>query len=124
MNKCKINIWGRNFELPVCYDCLPGEEALDNQKNALSFLISSPQAINESQKTVENNILSSDAQEVGVTIENIFKYVMPKSIYIPRSNEKRSVAIMCDYKFDPEHGLAVIFENEVFKAVSEQDTVL
>ena len=124
MNKCKINIWGRDFELPVNYDCFPGEDVLDSQVNALSLLIESPTVIDESFNSVESYIFKNAPNEVVVSIDNIFKYVMPKSIFIPRSGEQISIAIMCDYKFDPEHGLAVIFESGKFKAVGEQDVIL
>lgn len=33
-------------------------------------------------------------------------------------------AILCNYRFDMEHGLAVLFENGTYKSVGSQDTVL
>lgn len=57
-------------------------------------------------------------------IENIFKYVIPKTIFLPRTVKVRTVALLCDFKFDIEHGLAVVFENEKFKEVVSQDEVL
>ena len=59
-----------------------------------------------------------------LTVDNIFKYVMPKNIYVPRNLKKRVVAIMCNYKFDTEHGIAVVFENEQFKEIGAQDIAL
>lgn len=50
--------------------------------------------------------------------------VMPESIFVPHSKKHRTVAIMCNYKFDMEHGLAVVFENGLFKKVGPQDIVL
>ena len=49
---------------------------------------------------------------------------IPKSVLIPREKEKRVVALMCNYKFDMEHGLAIVFENEQFKTVGPQDIIL
>lgn len=60
----------------------------------------------------------------GVSINNIFKYVAPKYLYVARNNEKHVVAIMCNYKFDPENGIAVIFENEKFSKIGMQDIIL
>ena len=56
-------------------------------------------------------------------IDNIFKYVIPKRIFIPRT-DKKIVAILCDYKFDMENGIAVVFENEKFKEIGVQDIIL
>ena len=61
------------------------------------------------------------------TIDNIFKYVIHKSIFIPidnNRNHKRVFALMCNYIFDMEHGLALIFENEQFKEMGPQDIIL
>ena len=57
-------------------------------------------------------------------IENIFRYVMPKSIFVPHSKSHQIAAILCNYKFDAEHGVAVVFENGHFKKIGTQDIVL
>ena len=44
-------------------------------------------------------------------------------ISVPQVKE-RVVAVMCDFKFDMENGLAIVFENEKFKEVGYQDLVL
>jgi hypothetical protein len=125
MNNCKINIWGRDFELPVSYDCYPGEDVIDTQEDALTKFLSATEVIEASQTNIVEYVLSDDMAEIdGFAIDNIFKYVMPKSIYIPRSKKNRVIAFMCNYKFDEEHGLAVVFENEAFSAIGAQDIVL
>ena len=48
---------------------------------------------------------------------------MPKSISVPKS-KTRKIAIMCNFKYDMEHGLAIVFENEEFVTVGPQDIVL
>ncbi len=53
----------------------------------------------------------------------IIVLVMPKAIYIPHI-QKPTVAIPCNYKFDPEHGLAIIFENGKFEKVDLEDAIL
>ena len=82
-------------------------------------------AIEDSLEAVKQYCLSCNATEIGTkTIENIFKYVAPKYLYIPRNADKHVVAIMCNYKFDPENGIAVVFENEQFKEIVRQDIIL
>ena len=49
---------------------------------------------------------------------------MPKYIYIPRKNNSRIVAIMCNYKFDEENGIAIIYKNEKYNNIINQDVVL
>ena len=39
-------------------------------------------------------------------------------------DENSKVAVMCNYKFDPEHGLAIIFTHEGKVTVGSQDIIL
>ena len=81
--------------------------------------------IQESKKLLESYILNDEYAEIdGDSIDNIFKYVIPTDIFIPRTPETRTVALLCDYRFDEEHGVAIVFENEEFKKIGTQDIVL
>ncbi len=125
MNKCKINIWKREFVLPVIYECYDGEEVLESQKEAFSLLKDNINEVNDSLEQVKQYIKeTNDSQLIDSEHENIFRYVMPKSIFVPHSTSHFIAAIMCNYKFDIEHGIAVVFENGRFKKVGPQDIVL
>ncbi len=123
MNRIKVRIWDRDFELNVSYQNYPGEAITVNQKITLSeipivdFL---PAKIG-----VENYIKKHFSSELGnESLNNIFSYVMPKSILIPRNEEISSFAVMCSFKLDMEHGIALIFENGQFKDAGPQDLIL
>ena len=118
-------MWGREFDLRVVFDCFDDEELLPIQEQALEAFLKADAAIENSKKQVENYILNDDYAELETdSIDNIFKYVIPTDIYLPRTPEIRTAAILCDYRFDEEHGIAVVFENEQFKEIGEQDIVL
>lgn len=123
MNKCLLNIWDRGFELNVVYECYPGEEVLDSQKAAAKWLDDS-NLFAASLEHVKSYVMKTAAEQVDLPIKNIFKYVMPKSIFIPHSKNTPKLALMCNYKFDAEHGIAVVFENGKYKEIGEQDIVL
>lgn len=124
MSKQSINIWDRSFSLAVCYECYPGEKVLDEQKEALELFLDSDKAIADSRTKVEKYILKNYADDVKASaIENIFRYVMPKSLYVPHDTH-RTVAILCNFKFDAEHGLAVVFEKGKLKEIGAQDIIL
>ncbi len=123
MNNIKLEIWGRRFDLKVTMDCLGDEKVLENQELALDNFLNTDTIASLSK--VKAYCLKHNANDIGTeTIENIFKYVMPKSIFVPRDTKKRVVAIMCEYRFDMEHGLAVVFENEKIKTICLQDDIL
>lgn len=124
MNKEKLNLWDRSFELYISYSCYPGEVITDIQKAAAKEFCDNTSvvfsALNELKDYIQK---TSNASIKASGINNIFKYIMPKSIFIPRTNEK-VVAIICNYKFDIEHGIAVVFENGQFKEIGPQDIIL
>ena len=123
MNNIKLEIWNRCFNLKVIFDCLDDEKILDNQKAALDNFLNTD--ITDSLDKVKTYCLKHNANDIETdTIENIFKYVIPKSVYVPRDAKKRVIAIMCEYRFDMEHGLAVVFENEKVKTICLQDYIL
>ena len=123
MNKLKVNIWNREFELDVIYQVFSGQDVIDNQVLTASKI--STVDFSESKKAVESFIKENYSDDLGLSeVDNIFRYVMPKRIFIPKEKETRVFAIMCNFKFDIEHGLAVVFKNEKFKEVGPQDIIL
>ena len=123
MNKQKITIWGRNFNLPIEYTGFPDENMTEEQRIAVDKLIDSMNDLTDSSG-VEKYILKENGDDVGGKIDNIFKYVIPTALFAPIQRSKRIIAILCDYRCDEEHGIAVVFENEKFKKVCPQDDVL
>ena len=124
MSKVKITIWGREFELPVIVKQFKGKDVTEIQEDAVDQLERNMVIFDSAESEIEKYILKNGLKENGISeVDNIFKYVMPKSISVPKA-KKRVVALMCNYKFDMEHGIAVIFEDEKFKKVGPQDLVL
>lgn len=122
-NKVKCTIWDRDFELSVVFQNFPGEEVTASQEKISDSLESFDFDISLSK--VKEYIIKWNSEEVGsLEISNIFKYVIPKSVLIPREDEKQIFALMCNYKFDMEHGMAIVFENGKLKEVGPQDIIL
>lgn len=123
MNKMTITIWGRQFKLDISYKVFQNMSVTTLQTEAADRF-ARIQSLNDSLEPVKKYVLEKDGQENGIKeIDNIFKYVMPVSVYIPQT-KTRTVAILCNYKFDPEHGLAVVYTNEKFDHVDEEGMVL
>ena len=124
MSKVKTTIWGREFELPVIVKQFKGKDVTEIQEDAVDQLERNMVIFDSAESEIEKYILKNGLKETGISeVDNIFKYVMPKSISVPKA-KKRVVALMCNYKFDMEHGIAVIFEDEKFKKIGPQDLVL
>lgn len=116
-NSIKLTIWGREFDISVLFDCYSGEEKLPEQTAAYDAFIKNASKILESAKSnVESYCLATDKEKINSEkIDNIFKYVIPKNIYVPRDqNGKQVIALLCNYKFNPDDGIAIVFENGNF----------
>lgn len=125
MNKLKLNLWGREFDLDITYDCYSGETILETQRAAVKALAKMTEELDSSLDDIKAYCLSQNKEEIGGdVIENIFKYVIPKYLFVPRSENKEIISIMCNYKFDPESGIAIVFENKKLKEIGKQEIIL
>ena len=105
------------------FDRYEDESILPEQKEALEKFCRSRDAIDVAKSAVENYCLKLNAKEICEdSIKNIFKYVMPYSLYIRRSTSSdRYVGLMCKYRFNPEDGLSVLFKNEELYNIGTSD---
>ena len=124
MSKQKLIVWGREFELDVIIGCYSGEEILPFQKEALKEFLSCENLIDNSLDKVKAYCVNRNEEEIDGIVENIFKYVIPRSLYVQRNpNSEHVVGLICAYKFDPEHGLVVVFKNEQFYAIGGEGII-
>ena len=119
-----IDIWGRKFSLEVEYNCYEGEKVTKEQIKILERFLNNLKWIDKAKKHVETfckEDVASDAENQKK--DNIFSYIKPECIFI-KHTEKPRIAIMCKYRYDPEHGLAVVFDKYGNVTVGIQDIIL
>jgi len=120
-----LPIWGRSLTLPVLYDCYAGESVTPEQINAIKHLFSHVDWIEKAKKQVELYCRESvDEDDENQKKDNIFSYVKPESIFVKRDKDYPRIALMCKYRYDPEHGLAVVFTKNGEITVGSQDIIL
>ena len=56
--------------------------------------------------------------------DNIFSYIKPECLFVKRDKESSRIAMMCKYRYDLEHGLAVVFSSDGEVTVGMQDIIL
>lgn len=120
----QLAVWGRKVRLKIDMDCIEGEVVTPVQNETLSEFLSDKNRLDKVLPKVEQYCLSERELKTEKSIENIFKYVSPKTIFVPRDDKKKTVAILCDYYFDEEHGIAIVFEDGKYKGIVEQDDVI
>ena len=124
-NSIEASIWGRLLTLPIIFDCYEGESITIDQTDALEIFKSHLDWVEKSKEQVEAYCHECVAEdEENQKKGNIFSYVMPESIFIKRDKSHPRVALMCRYRYDPEHGLAIVFSNDGNVTVGSPDTIL
>ena len=124
-DKLVTKIWGREFTLDVYYKTYQGKKKEIDQIDSYYYFLNDSSELQKSKEKLIAYIEKNYKNELnGKTIENIFKYVLPKTLYISSNTDKRLVAVLCDFRFDEEHGLAIIFEKEKFQKIASQDDIL
>jgi hypothetical protein len=121
----ELKIWGRKFSLPVEYDCYEGEKVTKAQIQALKQFKSHTEWIEKSKSPVEKYCkeqVMSDAENTKK--DNVFSYIKPEYIFVKREKENPRIALMCKYRYDLEHGLAVVFSSDGEATVGMQDMIL
>lgn len=124
IEKINIPIWDRDFELPVNYNCYEGETVTKEQIKLLDLFIKHPEWVSASKAVVENycrqQVLDDDENQKK---DNIFSYVKPVSVFIKHVKKPR-IALMCKYRYDEEHGLAIEFDKTGKITVGSEDIIL
>lgn len=121
MNKTiDLNIWNREFTLEIKFDCYSGEEVTKEQENAIKDFTSQQEWLNNAKSIVEDFCKEKVTEDKK---NNIFSYIKPDYLFVTRDKAPK-VALMCNYKYDPEHGLAIVFTNDGNITVDNQDIIL
>lgn len=121
----KIPVWGRDFDLPVEYEYYASEVETDAQVNAIKEFLFHEDWIDAAKEEVENYCRSAvlEDEENGKK-DNVFSYIKPDFLFVKRDAEKPRIALMCNYRYDLEHGLAIVFSHDGRITVGIQDIIL
>lgn len=121
--KKNLKIWGRNFNIPIDFDIYDGENPSGEQISRLNRFLSKPEILSDMKK-ISDFCAKDGASITNNKVDNIFKYVHPRTLLVSNSSNEKYIALLCDYKFDEEHGIAVIFKNNKCVDIVQQDEVL
>lgn len=124
IDKLSLSIWGRVFELPVNYNCYEGETVTEEQIQLINKFIEHSEWIKKSKDIVEDyckqQVLDDKENQKK---DNIFSYIKPMSVFVKHVKKPR-IALICKYRYDEEHGLAIVFDKEGNITVGSEDIIL
>lgn len=123
-NTIELMIWDRSFLLRIEYDCYDDEKITVAQENAVKQFLSHGEFITRAKAQVEEFCREQVQADVDNNKkDNIFSYIKPIYLFVKREAQPR-VAIMCNYKYDLEHGVAIVFTADGTISVGTQDIIL
>lgn len=123
----KMTIWNREFIIKECFDCYEGEEITQYQKDAFSNFMEDYQKIIDSiLPDLVDYCLKNNRDEIGSDeITNIFKYVIPTTLFVKRNkNSEHVIAIICNYKFNPDDGLSIVFKDNKLIEIGTENVII
>ena len=124
MSKVDKTIWGRKLQLKVIYDCFEDEEITPSQENTLSSFLGDCPEIELSLASLKNYCEKHSAGKIKADdIDNVYKYVVPRSIFVMRK-PTGAIALLCDFRFDIEHGIAIVFKDGRLNKITTQNAVM
>lgn len=120
----KTNLWGREVELEVYFEQLDFDEPTAVQLDTLSRVDAIWPHVDDAIPSIVE-YAKTEALEIGRQFDADAwrSMVHPTTLFIADADE-RVAAVLCEFDLDPEHGLAVVFEDEKFKEVGPQGVVL
>lgn len=122
MSKMSSQLWGGHFDLEVSFEETEEGAASAKQYETLGMLVSGWNAVEGSLEQLKQYCVRQNGSQIEPQpIENIFKYVTPRELYVPDNKETRCVILACDYEFDPEHGIGMLYKDGQLAFIGSQD---
>lgn len=121
-------VWGREFDLEILYEEYEGEDRTLAQSIALQELLARWAVVDASLDRVirfceDEYPKMLETISGNRVIDNIFRFVMPESLFVLRREDVRAVELLCRSRLDPEHGLSVYFENESLAGIGTGSSI-
>lgn len=126
-NDREYEMWGRSCKVNLVFDCYAGEEIDVVQEETIAdFEANIEQYTQCGLKAIKKYIVENYKNIIDdETIPNVFKYVVPKTVYVSKDpSKKKVIGILCHFRFDDEYGLAVKFVDGQVAEVGGEHIIL
>lgn len=125
--KLSITIWNREVEIDVVFDCFKDEYITRIQKETYGEFLNNRDNIYSISR---ERIWAYAHQDVDLfpdkgIPENIYKFIMPKAIYIKRDTGSQKVfGLLFHYRYREDEGLCVVFKDNAFSEIGPECIIL
>lgn len=124
ITKANLVIWGKQFSMPVQYAGPAEPEASADLDQAIQAFIADSADITSKSILKLKAYIKGKAETIGsVAPENLFDSITPQMLLVTIDEGDALIALLCGFKFDPEHDIALIFRNNSLDEVGNQDLI-
>ena len=121
----EMSIWGREFSMPVEFERFAAGPVTETQIEVLHQFLAHTDWIVKAEKMVNDYCKKAVMDDrTNDKKENVFSYIKPHYLFVKQNREHPQIAIMCKYRYDMEHGLAIVFSHDGKITVGIQDIIL
>lgn len=126
-NDREYKIWGRDCMVKLIFDCYEGEEIDSIQEEAIAdFEKNILEYTQNGLDALKKYLVQNYKKEIGdESVPNIFKYVVPKTVYVSKDpSKKKVIGLLCHFKFDDEDGIAIKYVDGKVRDIGGEQIVL
>ena len=119
-----MTIWGRELCLPIEYSAsIEFKELMKIELSVKEFMDNSAEIILKSQFSVVSYAKKFAASVGRTTSDDLFDYITPHMLLVNSDDGSIYIALLCGFKYDPEHDIAIIYRDQKLVEVGSQDLV-
>lgn len=126
IEKTEIMFLGKEYDLKVIYDCYEDEEVTAEQIETVELFIKYKKTIADKAIPALRKYCMEYMDNIGEIYDDtkLAQYVIPKELYVRRSDDEYIFSVMCDFSSDPENGIALVYDGSNFAKCGPQDIIL
>lgn len=122
--KVDLVIWGKKFCLPFeCADSVDPGHLTNIELSVKQFSDNSEDITDKSIPAVKEYVNKS-AKMIGIVkVDELLECINPHMLLIGIDSGNTNIALLCGFKYDPEHDIAIIYREQLLVEVGSQDLV-
>lgn len=119
-------IWGTKYSLPIEYSDSIGSNFIATAEQSVLLFVDKTSEITESAKIVVESYIQKSALAIGIAEpDSLIDCVEPQMLLVRVDDDGSvNIALLCGFKYDPEHDIAIVYKNEELVEVGSQDIVV
>ena len=119
-----LMLWGKTFSLPIEYaDSIDADDNASIEESIRFFTAHSADWSNASRPSIKAYIEKAAFAIGQEAPTDLFETITPHMLLVGINEGKAQIALLGGFTLDPEHDIAILFNDRGFESVDSQDLV-